>query len=83
MPTVRRREEAEHDEAQVRDRRVGDQALHVVLLPGDERAVEDAAEDGDAGERAPRSSHAGPGKHAHAEAHVAVGPELEHAPRPG
>jgi hypothetical protein len=47
---LRDREEAQHHVAEVRDRRVRDEALHVVLLPGHERAVDDAAEDRDARE---------------------------------
>ena len=46
----RHAEEAEHHVAEVGDRRVGDEAFDVLLLPRDERAVEDAAEDRDAGE---------------------------------
>src|SRR5580692_2418745 len=68
-------ENSEHDEAEVADRRVGDQLLHVGLNHGDERAVNDADQ---------RQRHNPPlivaglfGKQAEVEAQQAVGAHLQ------
>ena len=74
---LRRREEAEHHVPEVRDRRVRDEALHVILTPRAERAVEDAAEHGDAAERCGELS-GGLGEEPHAEPEVTVRAHLEH-----
>jgi len=42
QPHLRKAEDAEHDESEVADRRIGDQLLHVGLHHGDQRAVDDA-----------------------------------------
>ena len=75
--SLRPSEEAEHHVAEVRDRRVRDEALHVILTPRAERAVEDAAEDGDAAERCGELS-GGLGEEPHAEPEVPVRAHLEH-----
>ena len=67
---------SEHDEAQVADGGVGDQALEIGLNGGDQRAVNDA----DDGQNGDERGHAmrGVRKERQAEAQHAVGAELQH-----
>ena len=69
-------EGAEHDEAEVGDRRVGDEPLQVALHRGDDRAVEDA--DHAEGHQRGREPHRRLGEQVEAEAHEPVGAELQH-----
>ena len=70
------RERAEHDEAEVGDRRVGDQPLQVLLHGGADRAVDDA----DHAERDQQRGEVGRrlGEQVEAEAQEPVGAELQH-----
>ena len=69
------REDAEHDEAQVRHRRIGDERLEILLHQRDHRAVQDADE---RQRRDPRHEGVGRGREERqAEAHEAVGAHLQ------
>ena len=74
-------ERAEHDEAEVGDRRVGDEPLQVRLHRGDDRAVDDA--DHAEREQQRREVRRRPRGTGRAEAQEPVGAELQHARRPG
>ena len=69
-------EGAEDDEAEVGDRRVGDEPLQVALHRGDDGAVEDA--DHAEGHHRGREPHRGLGEEVEAEANEPVGAELQH-----
>ncbi len=72
-----RAEDPEHHVSEMRDRRVRDEAFEVGLLPRDERRVDDAAEDGETGERGREDIGLGR-EEAHREAQVRIRPELQH-----
>jgi hypothetical protein len=69
---------SEHDEAEMRDRRVRDEPLHVRLGEGDHRSVHDADDRKRAEPR--REPERRLGKERQREAAVAIPPELEEHP---